>query len=805
MHVALFHSILILIALLTTAPGHQVESTNDLWTQFTTIENFHLAWERTVRVTNRMLQDTLGMRVFAYNLTENLEELREDITSDEEQYQPTLDHKIYVPKPSTTLRTMSMLCPRDLVVYQALVNVIADRSYKLLATNDYQHVFGNIYAGPDSKWMLKRYPRLYNKFLNKIKSFYTSGNRWIASTDIVAFYDSVDHERLRNQISQYCGNDERFLALFSKCLSTWATHRENATMGRGIPQGSNASDYLANLFLYELDCALIRAGYHYVRYADDIRILGIEKSEVQKGLILFDRELKNVGLVAQVSKTSVHEIMDIEQEIHRLKFMVTDSVGDGYISRLFISEPRSEQASVTDFIANTPGLLVLDQSANADSFTSGLADEITDDEMEEDEEDTVANADEQMEFAPSENDSNSRRFQTDLLAEFKKSLELLGNAEKGKEAESNLIFCLKSMGKHDEIRTDVIDLLEKLPWRSEAVTQYLSGFKKDSLVATGLRTFLVRHDVYEWHCANVLWALSQVSGAKAVADICREWLTNRRLDWHSRTIAARILSEVPGQYSFLLECLRVEQSEAMAQSNTEATALLRAELAHSAFVRLRSHLKQQGIFQVICREKESPVLRRLAVYLFQQPSCSFSLGNSEELKGELQDVSSLLSRLGLASDIELPCFISKKLREIYGVENRVDLRGFYGDRYTIAVYHLRKALMYFHLNDHEQYVEEFHKFADLTMIRFHEVVLKKKDVLAQGFYDRVSHKDFKAKLPIYGRFWSEILNPLRVRAAHVVNNTTKQYTEKITSREAQNLHKALSGALSEIVQVIGQS
>ncbi|MEH1905923.1 MAG: RNA-directed DNA polymerase [Nostoc sp.] len=56
-------------------------------------------------------------------------------------------------------------------------------------------------------------------------------------------------------------------------------------MSRGIPQGSNASDFLANLFLYELDKIMIGQGYNYVRYVDDIRILGHDKQTVQQGLI----------------------------------------------------------------------------------------------------------------------------------------------------------------------------------------------------------------------------------------------------------------------------------------------------------------------------------------------------------------------------------------------------------------------------------------------------------------------------------------------------------------------------------------
>ncbi|MBI5678297.1 MAG: hypothetical protein HZC52_07375 [Planctomycetes bacterium] len=44
-------------------------------------------------------------------------------------------------------------------------------------------------------------------------------------------------------------------------------------MEKGIPQGSPISPVLANIFLDELDEAMLGKGYKYVRYADDFVIL----------------------------------------------------------------------------------------------------------------------------------------------------------------------------------------------------------------------------------------------------------------------------------------------------------------------------------------------------------------------------------------------------------------------------------------------------------------------------------------------------------------------------------------------------
>ena len=82
---------------------------NGLWDKFANYENFLLAWQRTVNVTSRMFHEKLGMKIFEYNLQSNLEDLVQQVNLKDFPYSPLADHKVYVPKPSTTLRTMSLM------------------------------------------------------------------------------------------------------------------------------------------------------------------------------------------------------------------------------------------------------------------------------------------------------------------------------------------------------------------------------------------------------------------------------------------------------------------------------------------------------------------------------------------------------------------------------------------------------------------------------------------------------------------------------------------------------------------------
>ena len=727
-----------------------------------------------------MVHEKLGMEIFAYNLQSNLEDLVQQVNSEDFPYSPLADHKVYVPKPSTTLRTMSLMAVPDVIVYQALVNVIADHSHLHLVSHENEHVLGNLYAGTGRRWMLQPWKRQYSRFVRRVEKLYSIGNSWIASTDVMAFYDTIDHERLSNLIRQYCGEDDRLETLFRQCLSKWSAHNATSTMGRGIPQGSNASDFLANLYLYEIDCKLISSGYHYIRYVDDVRILGSDKSTVQRGLILFDLELKCAGLVAQVSKTSVHEIEDIEKEVSRLKFVITDPTGTGeYILLETPSPPASEQAgSVETLVGNTPS-----------EQTEFEKNESFEDHLNEEEED----------YTPDQNididERKSEKLQKQLRNKFLEALSLLNDFDRAKEAESHITFCLYRLEPHITLRSQGISLLSRLPWRSEAISAFLGRFKSDSFVIEELRKFISEHTVYSWHRANSLLALYKISTAKDVAPQCREWLANDQLDWYARTIAARILAEVPSQHSYLVECLKKEQNNI--NGDAEATSVLRQELAYSAFQRIKSFKKQLALLQFICSDK-SPILHRLAIYLLQQPKCKVRWNDLESHHNNLSVLSGLIEKLGLSDDVSKPCFISETVTGTYQIFlSKTNLRLLYADLYDKAIETLRESVISFQKSP-SLYVRSFHQFTHTTLIAFYEYALPLEEGVRTSYYhDLIHRKTFKEKCPISVSTW-ERLNEMRNLVDHPIDRRTQSHSKKITVQEIEFLHKQIKVALQEI-------
>ena len=705
-------------------------SSEPLWERFANYENFLLAWQRTVNVTSRMVNDELGLETFAYNLQANLEDLVRQVRAEDFPYCPLADHKVYIPKASSTLRTMSLMTISDVIVYQALSNVIADAAHPQMVSHETHHVLGNIYAGKHSVYMLRPWKDQYNRFVERIESIFKKGNRWMASTDIVSFYDTIDHERLLHLVKKYCGKDEKFEVLLRNCLSTWATHNRSITMSRGIPQGSNASDFLANLYLYESDQFMIANGYHYVRYVDDIRILGLSRSTVQKGLIDFDLELKQTGLVAQVTKTSIHEVQDIDKEIFRLRFFITDPTGQGnYILASMPSSPKTEQAAS---VGNQNAKLLQGEKLK---IIAGDAQGLNNAYL--------SNGSTMIRRLNSYDEIPE--LQTQLRMKFFEALKLLNDTEKAREAESSLTFCLFRLEPHDSIRQSVIDLMPRLPWRSEAITSCLSKFKHDDVVVQALTNFLEQPQVYSWHKANALRALHHVSSPDAVAEICRKWLIDLELDWYSKTVAARILSKVAGQSPFLMERLRKLSYEAIDQP--EETAILRRELAHSAFSYIRSREKQLALLRLIAEDR-SPTVRKLLIYLLQQDKCRIGwdevvLNNAQSLT----NLSELVIELGLSKDAPRQCFIATTFQSMYEVELMVDeLKVFYRTHYDESVKRLRLSVAQQYRSP-DEYVRMIHQFAHLSLIAFYEYVLPNEGGVYDGYANLTDRKAFSELVP----------------------------------------------------------
>lgn len=135
----------------------------------------------------------------------------------------------------------------------------------------------------------------------QVAALQVKGCKYVLKADVAAFYQYVDHERLVDEVVAQTGDDLGIVA---------ATQLIQASTGRlfGLPQMSQASDALAEIYVDPIRRDLVRAGYAVFRFADDFRVACADYSSTLAALELMERSAFSLGLVLNESKTSTPSI-----------------------------------------------------------------------------------------------------------------------------------------------------------------------------------------------------------------------------------------------------------------------------------------------------------------------------------------------------------------------------------------------------------------------------------------------------------------------------------------------------------------
>jgi hypothetical protein len=281
------------------------------------IDNLELAWRRITTATGNISYKNYYRQLFvAYemNLDSNLKELSVKIQRD---YEPSAPLKIYVPKPSGLLRTFTLLEIEDLIVYQAIANVLIPDFVKERKKFEMNTVFSNIFSDDIEKniFLFRPWKDGYHAYRRKIIKNFEKCFIYTVHFDLAAFYDTIDHNSLTGELIHK--QDCEYVRLLRKCLAAWsntseATYRK---IDHSIPQGPISSSVFAELYLLPLDEKMIESGFIYSRYVDDIILQGKTREEVIRGIVCLDKLCKDKGLVPQSSKFEIIKADTKEQAL----------------------------------------------------------------------------------------------------------------------------------------------------------------------------------------------------------------------------------------------------------------------------------------------------------------------------------------------------------------------------------------------------------------------------------------------------------------------------------------------------------
>ncbi len=194
------------------------------------------------------------------------------------------------------LSTRTTLMPElvDRVAYQAAVAAIAPQ-----IDQQTESVVYSARLSTDPRYFTKHGVRQWVAWRREVLANLTPGHEWMVKADLTSYFDLITHGTLNSEI-QSLNPPPAVANALSEVLRSWST-----VPGISIPQGPNASRLLGNLYLHPVDRAMLREGYRYFRFMDDIRIVCRTKGEAIRALRMFEVECRALGLVVSGAKTEL--------------------------------------------------------------------------------------------------------------------------------------------------------------------------------------------------------------------------------------------------------------------------------------------------------------------------------------------------------------------------------------------------------------------------------------------------------------------------------------------------------------------
>ncbi len=212
--------------------------------------------------------DKTSISMFEKQLEQNLTRLMKDLKSG--AYQPKPLRRKLIPKAQGKFRPLGIPAVRDRVAQEVIRKLIEPY---------FEPHFSELSFG-------FRPNRSCHQAIREMLKFWKQGYCIVLDADIQGFFDNIQHELIIDLVAQKIadGNILRTIRKFLKAGVMEDGVLKKTSMG--TPQGGVISPLLANIVLDVLDKELAKAGYIFVRYADDFLVLAKSTPDCEKALDL---------------------------------------------------------------------------------------------------------------------------------------------------------------------------------------------------------------------------------------------------------------------------------------------------------------------------------------------------------------------------------------------------------------------------------------------------------------------------------------------------------------------------------------
>lgn len=211
-----------------------------------------------------------------------------------------------VPKRELGLRYTLELDFYDRFLYQAICTYLIQYFDPLLSNRVLSHRYNK---HGNSRYLFKHRIDLWNTF-EKISLVALKDGKTLLVTDLLNYFEQISIDAIEQafvgMISDIRASGREKNTIRS-AVSTLRTLLEKWCYNdkHGLPQNRDASSFIANVVLDAVDKAMIRQGYDYFRYVDDIRIICADDYEAKRAINALIYELRNLGLNINSKKTVI--------------------------------------------------------------------------------------------------------------------------------------------------------------------------------------------------------------------------------------------------------------------------------------------------------------------------------------------------------------------------------------------------------------------------------------------------------------------------------------------------------------------
>lgn len=250
--------------------------------------NLHSSFKHVKKNKGKAGLDRVSIKQFEADLDTNIMNIHKELKTT--TYKPYPALRVYIPKGRHDKRPLGIPTVRDRVIQQAFRQIIEPIFEKDFSDNSFGF----------------RPERSCHDAIKRVEQYKQEGYSCVLDADIKAFYDTIPHKLIMNRLREKIA-DGWVLTSIENMLK--AGIMEDGVMHRtseGTPQGGVISPLLANLVGDIIDKELEKAGYKFVRYADDFIVMTKTREQLPAALS-FVKEVveEKLGLKLSEDKTEL--------------------------------------------------------------------------------------------------------------------------------------------------------------------------------------------------------------------------------------------------------------------------------------------------------------------------------------------------------------------------------------------------------------------------------------------------------------------------------------------------------------------